>query len=133
MEQWFTGRELMQDIDIFHQYLLNAKVRKGDLVLVCLDNSAVYPVLMQALWELGIVAHPVAATTPVAQLQAEFNDHNYSLLIAKQELADQIVNDQVLQRSEIRLNTFASLPVFVNTAITANREFMPLMNLMKMI
>ncbi|KIS02916.1 AMP-binding protein [Paucilactobacillus wasatchensis] len=121
--QWFTGRQLKKDVASLRQYFLNARVEKGDLVLVCLDNSAVYPVLMQALWEIGAVAHPVAATTPVAQLQAEFTEHDYALLIAKSQLADQIVNDAVLQRNDVILETTMQLPIFVNTLITDPRSF----------
>ncbi|WP_137597691.1 AMP-binding protein [Paucilactobacillus kaifaensis] len=126
IDQWFTGQQLSQDVGRLHQYFLNLKIRHGDLVLVCLDNSAVYPVLTQSLWELGAIVHPVAATTPLAQLQAEFSEHDYSLLIAKNELADQIVNNEQLKREDICLNTFADLPMFINKAITAEREFKPL-------
>lgn len=124
--EWFTGQQLSQDVDRLHQYFLNLKIRHGDLVLVCLDNAAVYPVLVQALWELGAVVHPVAATTPLAQIQTEISEHNYSLLIAKNELADQIISDEQLTREDICLNTCADLPMFFNTTIADKREFKPL-------
>lgn len=120
-DQWFTGRQVASDVARLRQHFINLKLTKHDLALVCLDNSAVYPVLTQALWEMGMVEHPVAATTPIAQLQAEFNEHNYAVVIVKAALADQIVNDSVLEQTMIRLDTAPQLAVFINTALVADR------------
>lgn len=126
-DTWFTGQQLAKDMAVLRQYFVNLRIQRGDVVLVCLDNSAVYPVLMQALWEIGAVGHLVAATTPLAQLQADFNEHQYALLIAKDDLAKEIINDVVLERTTIRLHTTANLAVFINLALTKNRQFESLM------
>ncbi|WP_137597695.1 AMP-binding protein [Paucilactobacillus kaifaensis] len=123
LKEWFSGKQLIKDVAVLRQYFINLRIQKGDVVLVCLDNSAAYPVLMQALWEIGAIGHLVAATTPLAQLQADFNEHDYALLIAKDELAKGIVNDVVLERTTVRLHTASNLAVFVNSAITNNRSF----------
>lgn len=121
LQTWFTGHQLAKDVAVLKQHFLNSKLQKGDLALVCLDNSAVYPMLMQALWEMGMIVHPVAATTPIAQLQSEFDEHEYALMIAKADLANEILDDGILQRDLISLNTFDQLPVFINTKITEQR------------
>lgn len=121
-DKWFTGRQIAKDVTALRQHFINLKLRKKDLALVCLDNSAVYPEITQAFWEMGMVEHPVAATTPIAQLQAEFNEHAYAVVVVKDELADQIVNDPVLKRTTIRLATMEKLAIFVNTKIVKQRE-----------
>lgn len=68
LDQWFTGQQLADDVATLHDFFQEIGLMNQDLALVCLDNSAVYPVLTQAFWELGVVEHPVAATTPIAQL-----------------------------------------------------------------
>lgn len=123
LDTWFTGRELAKDVAVIRQRLINLKVQHGDQVLVCLDNSAVYPVLMQALWEMGAIAHLVAATTPISQLQADFNEHEYALLIVKDDLSQKIVNDVVLKHAAIRLSIADKLNVFVNSKLTITRTF----------
>jgi acyl-CoA synthetase (AMP-forming)/AMP-acid ligase II len=120
-DQWFTGRQVSADVTRLRQHFINLKLTKGDLALVCLDNSAVYPVLTQAIWEMGMIEHPVAATTPIAQLQSEFNEHDYAVVIVKHELADQIVNDSVLEKTAIRLETDSNLTVFINMSLVADR------------
>lgn len=120
---WFTGRQLIEDVANLRQHFINLKVKRGDIALISLANSALYPILMQSLWELGVIAHPVAATTPLSQLQAEFNEYDYTLLIVGIEVATGIVNDAVLEETSVKLNTTNKLSIFVNSAITGKRIF----------
>lgn len=120
---WFTGQQLAKDVATLKQHFTNLRVKRGDQVLICLDNSAVYPILMQALWELGVIAHPVAATTPLAQLQGDFNEYDYAMLIAKDSLAKAIINDVVLEKETIKLNTTFNLTTFFNTKMIIERPF----------
>lgn len=121
-DQWFTGGQIAKDVASLRQHFINLKVRQSDLALVCLDNSAVYPVITQAFFEMGIIEHPVAATTPIAQLQSEFNEHEYALVVVKEELAAQITNDSKLERTSIHLTTEDNLAVFINTKLVSDRE-----------
>jgi Acyl-CoA synthetases (AMP-forming)/AMP-acid ligases II len=62
--RWFTGSEISADVQKLKNEMISLKIGHGDVVLVCLPNTAVYPVIIQAIWELGAIAHPIAATTP---------------------------------------------------------------------
>nr|CCC56293.1 putative O-succinylbenzoate--CoA ligase [Weissella thailandensis fsh4-2] len=105
LDQWFTGQQLADDVTTLYNFFREIGLMHQDLSLVCLDNSAVYPVLTQAFWQLGVVEHPVAATTPIAQLLAEFNEHTYAVIVVKKELADQLTDQVPLQKQIVKLNT----------------------------
>ena len=121
LDQWFTGQQLADDVATLHDFFQEIGLMNQDLALVCLDNSAVYPVLTQAFWELGVVEHPVAATTPIAQLLTEFNEHTYAVIVVKQELADQLTDQVPLQKQIVKLNTSQKLTIFINTELLSKR------------
>lgn len=122
LDRWFSGHELEQDVQKIRTYMTSMKVIRGDKILLCLDNSAVYTTIEQAAWEIGVIVHPMAATTPLPQLQSEFNEHDYALVIVKPSLADHIFNDGTLERNNLVLNTMMVMPVFVNNSITDKRS-----------
>lgn len=121
LDQWFTGQQLADDVATLHDFFQEIGLMNQDLALVCLDNSAVYPVLTQAFWQLGVVEHPVAATTPIAQLLTEFNEHTYAVIVVKQELADQLTDQIPLQKQIVKLNTNQELTIFINTELLSKR------------
>ena len=49
---------------------------------MALENSAVYIPMNQAMWRYGITAHPVASTTPIAELVADYDENQYSAMIS---------------------------------------------------
>ncbi|ERL63962.1 AMP-binding protein [Schleiferilactobacillus shenzhenensis] len=80
--EWFTGRELEEDVARLKDVFTAHAIGRGDVVLVCLPNSAVHLVINQALWELGAVVHPISATTPGAQILAIRAEYRYPAFIA---------------------------------------------------
>ncbi len=75
MNTWFTGADMQADIDVFQEAFKANNLGKGDQILVCLPNSAVFPVINQAAWELGIIVHPISPSTPTAKLHADYEAH----------------------------------------------------------
>lgn len=112
---WFTGQDILDDIKTVRNRFINLNVRKNDHVLVCLENSAIYTVLEQALWEIGAIVHPISATIPLPELQRQFNEFDYVMLIAKNEWTKDINDDSYLKRVDLKLKTAVELPVFIDT------------------
>ena len=88
MDRWFTGAELQQDVDQLQNLFTAMNLGRGDVVLVCLENSAVFPVINQAAWNLGIIIHPISPTTPIAGLKADWNQFQYPLILTTDALAE---------------------------------------------
>ncbi|WP_461215189.1 AMP-binding protein [Lacticaseibacillus sp. GG6-2] len=85
--RWFTGADLQHDVDKLQALFTATNLGRGDTILVCLPNSAVFPVINQAAWNLGIIVHPISPTTPVAGLIADWQEFQYPLVLTTQALA----------------------------------------------
>lgn len=120
-QRWFTGGEFQKDLATVRQQLLDMRVRKGDQILVSWDNSAVYPVLMQAIWELGAVAHPISETTPAAQLVSEWQEFHYPVVIVKPELVAAFASVADLVQSQVVLEMAPVLPILGDQSQLAQR------------
>ena len=87
LNRWFTGQDVEDDIAIFQEAFRRNGLGKDDVVFMALENSAVYIPMNQAMWRYGITAHPVASTTPIAELVADYDENQYSAMIFNQEKA----------------------------------------------
>ena len=86
-------------------HLRAMQVGHGDVVVVCLPNSALYPALTQAIWEVGAIMHPLAAQTPAAELQAALSEHPYAAMVVSDHLLPAAQAGRQTQLAELRLNT----------------------------
>lgn len=109
--RWYQGFELADDVRMLREEFLDLHIGFGDVVLVCLPNTAAYPLITQALWEVGAVMHPVAATTPEKELQQELNEHDYVASIVGQTLVDAALDDRVAIVSALHLQTYSLLHI----------------------
>lgn len=109
LERWFTGGDLAADVDQLTDHFRSLDVGYGDVVLVCWPNTALYPVLTQAIWEVGAVMHPIAATTPAAELQAALTAHDYAASVVSADLIDAITATHQTTVACLRLNTAPEL------------------------
>jgi len=123
--RWFTGYEIADDVRMLREELLELHVGLGDAVLVCLPNTAAYPVISQALWEVGAVMHPIAATTPEVELQQELNDHDYVATIVGQELVDAALDDHLAIVTALHLQTFSLLHIIRDRKLMGNDAAIP--------
>nr|WP_263849286.1 class I adenylate-forming enzyme family protein [Lacticaseibacillus sharpeae] len=78
---WFTGSDLSHDINVMDAALRSANIGKDDVVLMCLQNSPVYLPINQAMWYMGATIHPVAPSTGLDGLVADFNENHYAGVI----------------------------------------------------
>jgi len=124
-DRWFTGYEIANDVRMLREELLELHVGLGDAVLVCLPNTAAYPVISQALWEVGAVMHPIAATTPEVELQQELNEHDYVATIVGQELVDAALDDHLAIVTALRLQTFSLLHIIRDRNLMGNDAAVP--------
>jgi len=111
VNRWFTGYEIADDVRVIRSELLDLHVGLGDVVLVCLPNTAAYPVITQALWEVGAVMHPIAATTPEKELQQELAEHDYVASIVGQELVDAVLDDRIAIVTALHIQTYPLLHI----------------------
>ncbi len=109
--RWYKGFEIADDIRMLREEFLDLHIGYGDVVLVCLPNTAAYPLITQALWEVGAVMHPVAATTPEKELQQELSEHEYVASIVGQTLVDAALDDRIAIVSALHLQTYSLLHI----------------------
>ncbi len=91
--------------------LRGLNIGHGDVVFVCLPNAALYPVLTQAIWEIGAVMNPVAAKTPAAELQEELAAHDYAAIIVSEPLVSAALVGRDTRQATLTLNTAAQVTV----------------------
>lgn len=115
LNQWFTGEQFSVDVKQISALLRNSNVQRGDQIFVCLDNSVAYLTVMQAAWELGAVVHPIAFTTPIAQLEVELKEQEYVCLIMKDSFVEALEQKSEFAIANLELNTMASMNLFVST------------------
>lgn len=127
LNKWFEGADLKADIQQLKKIFLAAGLGRGDVVFMCLANSSVYLPINQALWQLGITAHPVAATTPAFELTADYQENDYPAMIFAPETANAFADFAELERQDIKLNTFEDLVFFNKKNLSnTNKEKTPL-------
>ncbi|MFC6288713.1 AMP-binding protein [Levilactobacillus angrenensis] len=119
-DQWYTGAELAADVDQLDDQLRGLHVGHGDVVYVCLPNSGMYPVLTQAIWEIGAIMNPVSANTPAAEMLADLKEHDYAAVIVADDLVDAVLADRQTQRADLKLNTADNLTVIRDTQVAGH-------------
>ena len=111
--RWYSGGELAADVDQLKDQLRGLHVGHGDVVLVALPNTVVYPVLIQAAWELGAVIFPVASTITPAGLRA---------LLRQRTVAAWVVAPELLAATVTTLSTVTRLRLNTTAALTLVRD-----------
>lgn len=124
-KDWLTGWQFSADVQRIKDGFERLKIGYGDLLLVCLDNSAVYPELMQAIWTNGAIAHPVSETTPIEEIRAELERHQYAGMIVKQSLADQLTLFVKSNQVQLPLASSAECCLLGNPTLLNTRKKAP--------
>lgn len=125
LNRWFTGYELADDVRMLRSNFLDLHIGHGDVVLVCLPNTAAYPVIAQALWEVGAVMHPIAATTPEKELEQELQEHDYVASIVGQELVNAVLDDRIAIVTALHLQTFPLLHIIRDRSLVGHDATVP--------
>lgn len=118
-QRWFAGNELAADVDQLKDQLKGLHVGHGDVVLVALPNSAVYPVLIQAIWELGAVVMPVADDVTPTGLNALLHQRAFAACVVTPELLN-AATDALSTVTRLQLNTTDELTLVRNLAVKGN-------------
>ncbi len=114
-DTWFTGADLSQDITILDQALRQANVGKDDVVFMCLQNSPVYLPINQACWYMGATIHPVAPSTGLNGLVADFKEANYTAIIVDSARASAFAEVDYLKQTPLtNLKTIDDLVLLQN-------------------
>ncbi|GEO79589.1 AMP-binding protein [Companilactobacillus mindensis] len=125
LNRWYTGADFADDVRLIREELLDLHVGLGDVVLVCLPNTAAYPEITQAIWEVGAVMHPIAATTPEVELQQELAEHDYVASIVGGELVDAVLDDRLAIVTALHLKTYPLLHIIRDRKLMGNDAAVP--------
>ncbi|MFC6177458.1 AMP-binding protein [Companilactobacillus huachuanensis] len=125
LNRWYNGYEIADDVRSLRDVFLDLHIGRGDAVLVCLPNTAAYPVITQALWEVGAVMHPIAATTPELELKQELHEHDYVASIVGQELVDAALDDRLAIVTALHLQTYPLLHIIRDRKLMGNDAGVP--------
>lgn len=126
---WLTKSEFRTDVTRMISALTNAKIGYRDQILVCLNNTSAYPELLQACWALGVVVHPVAATTPAAQLFTEWQEQDYAAMMIEPDLAPELLVKLPLNATDLLLASSQNCQLLVATDKLVTRNLAPLHNI----
>lgn len=113
LNQWFTGKDVEDDIAIFQEAFKRNGLGSGDVVFMSLENSAVYIPMNQAMWRYGITAHPVAPDTPDAELLEDYSENSYPAMIFNRAKASVFMDRTELNYEELPLKTFPNLVLLI--------------------
>lgn len=117
LERWFTGADLDQDIEALKAGWQQAGLGRGDVLMVCVPNSAVFIPIDQAAWQVGIAVHPVSPTSPASELLADRDEHHYAAMLLLPDMAAQVRRDGFTQQAV----TLATLPTATLVVAPADR------------
>ncbi|MTV81226.1 AMP-binding protein [Secundilactobacillus folii] len=118
MGKWFTGADLQEDVDTFKLAFIKSNLGHSDQILVCLPNSAVFPVINQAAWDLGIIVHPISPSTPIAKLREDWQQHQYPAMLLAPTLLDNWDTDD-WHHTQLPLHTSPHLDFLADPHLTA--------------
>lgn len=90
-ERWYSGGELAADVDQLTDQLRGLGVGHGNVVLISLPNLPVYPVLLQAIWNLGAIALPVALQAPDALIQTLSSQAHVAAAVVLADRRDAVI------------------------------------------
>lgn len=126
LDQWFDGSQVEADIALFQQVLRQANFGRDDVVLMSLENSAGYIPINQALWRLGITAHPVSAETSASELKSDHDQNHYQGIILTKEKVQAFSSDPNLEMVALSLQTLPEMVFFYQRDLSAGRPQVPL-------
>lgn len=74
---WLTRDLTRQAIDQLLDFFYSAKLQPNDQILITKENNGIYPLIMLAAYEYGLVVHPAAPSLTTTELQAEMAAQTY--------------------------------------------------------
>ncbi|MFT9098361.1 AMP-binding protein [Liquorilactobacillus sp.] len=126
MNKWFTGKDVEEDITKLQELFSDANMGNQDIAFMCLENSAAYVPINQALWRLGVTVHPVSESTSDVELVKDFRENQYAAIIFNASRAEVFSNFSELDKHTIQLHTFEDLVILTrNDLNTSNKETTP--------
>lgn len=117
---WYTGRDLEEDVAALRDQFAEQKIGAGDQVLIALPNSPVFLPLNQALWEIGAVAHPIAAKTPLPELLTEWETYHYQAVITLPTVG-KALEAPLVPWEKLQLHTIPELAILTDASQLAYR------------
>lgn len=74
----YTGRQMAEMVNGLAEKFTQHGIKQGDVVLIALTNHWTYPLIEMALWQLDAIAHPIAPSSGMAEIQDEFEEYHYA-------------------------------------------------------
>src|SRR5699024_10120286 len=111
---WYQKKDIKADVSELNHFLQAQGIAKGDVVVIWRENSVFYAVAMQALWQIGAVARPVADTLPAEQVFQEMQTYQYAYLLTTQTKANDFTKIAGKTASQLELLTTDSCALVQN-------------------
>lgn len=74
----YTGRQMAEMVNGLAEKFTQHGIKQGDVVLIALTNHWTYPLIEMALWQLDVIAHPIAPSSGMAEILDEFEEYHYA-------------------------------------------------------
>ena len=84
----YTGLEMLKLVAELKSFLQGHQIGPGKVVVLALENSWIYPLLEQAVWEVGAIAHPVAPSSGGQEILSALTEFGYEALFVEDSLVE---------------------------------------------
>lgn len=112
----YTGQEIANLVADLADTFRVAGIGKGDVVLLALTNAVSYPVIEQALWTIGAIAHPIAPSSAVTEIKSEFDEYHNVAMIVDDSFQEVLAGDEQFRAQPVALGEW-TLNLYHNTDV----------------
>ncbi|MDR0899799.1 MAG: AMP-binding protein [Lactobacillaceae bacterium] len=128
-ETWLTGQKILELIKNYKKELVERGISEGDVVVTALENDKNYPILEQALWEIGATVHPIAPTSGESEIADEIFEYGYKAVFFEKELnhpellnsSFEDFNFYISNLPTTKMNRESSIALILNTSGTTGK------------
>ncbi|WP_281165811.1 AMP-binding protein [Liquorilactobacillus sicerae] len=98
---WLTRKQTKTAINQLIDFFQSINLRPNDRILVTKENSAVYPLIMLAAYEYGLLIHPAAPLLTANELENELVTENYQVVFPSTEHFELLQKQNRWQQREV--------------------------------
>lgn len=97
-KNWYTGSVLNKERETWLNYWENQGIGYNDIVLVSLTNSVTYSLVVQSLWEIGAIVHPINPAVTEILINELEEQYNYSAMIMNSDIDELNTLDDTFEK-----------------------------------
>ena len=125
-QHWYTGSELNLEENVWKNYWQNKGVGHNDIVLVSLTNSVTYTLVVQSLWEVGAIVHPINPATTEIQISELEDQYHYAAMILNADVKElNVLNDTFTNQPRLTTLHEPEVQIFIRNQHVAHLPEVP--------